>query len=72
MKHTPEQLNIWDRFFNRYRREVMERDYEVWEKVRRNLVTGQSYSFEFQREVVLYRIVDRVTGSEEIKKEYLN
>lgn len=65
MNHIPEQLSLWDRWFNRYRREVVER----------KTVTYGAFGtevFDRQREVVIYRIVDRLTGSETIEREYLN
>lgn len=63
----PEKLNLWDRIFNRYRKEVMEEGNESWTAYRQfggNVRYGRDY--------VKYKIVDRLTGSVTIKKEYLN
>ncbi len=58
---TPEKLSLWDRWFNRHRREVIERKTVLWG-------TYGTTLYDRHREVV----VDRVTGSETIEREYLN
>lgn len=63
--NQPEKLNLWDRLFNRYRQEVIERETVTWGRYGANL-------FDRERQVVYYRVVDRLTGSETIKREYLN
>lgn len=65
-----EKLNLWDRFFNRYKRVIMCEGEEQW--------FNQSYygikmpGSEHTRKFVKYKIIDRVTGSEKIEKVYLN
>lgn len=68
---SPEKLNLWDRIFNRYRREVVEQGKETWNHYSNpNLywIKPRKYS----RDFVKYKIIDRLTGSVKIKKEYLN
>lgn len=73
MSFTPEKLNLWDRFFNRYRKEVIKQDKELWETYNtlHGVIVGKAKR-EYERSVVHYRIVDRLTGSERIEIEYLN
>jgi hypothetical protein len=73
--NTPEKLNLFDRIFNRHRKEIINRGSEVWETlihthlssagVREPLKTSR------QRDYVEYKVVDRLTGSESIEREYL-
>ncbi len=72
MAHEPEQLNLWDRLFNRYRKEVANRGVTLqkttpirWGQCRDDLASSQELNW------VEYRIIDRLTGSETIKREYL-
>ncbi len=67
----PESLNIWDRIFNRYRKEIIERGSETWTQRYGNfgVITDK---FNFARQFVVYKVIDRLTGSETIEKEYLN
>lgn len=66
---TPEKLNLWDRFFNRYRKIVIEEGKENWYKTYNGIkIPNSDYSEDF----VKYKIIDRLTGSETIKKEFLN
>ena len=72
-----EKIGLWDRFFNRYRKEVIKQGVETWHKSygagAYPAIMGQAIpNSGFDRDFVIYRIIDRVTGSEEIKKEYLN
>lgn len=67
---TPEKLSLWDRFFNRYRREVAERGTEAWCK--QMPYSGKIAGSEYMRDYVDYKIVDRLTGSESLEREYLN
>jgi hypothetical protein len=69
MSHTSEKLNLWDRWFNRYRREVIGRGSSTWH----NTWEGHPIpGSECVRPYVEYRIIDRLTGSERIEREYLN
>lgn len=72
MKHTPESLNLWDRFFNRYRKEVIRQGKELWYSYQFGYFQSYQGKIPYHRDFVEYRIIDRVTGSETIKKEYLN
>lgn len=75
----PEKLNLWDRFFNRYRKEIIERGKERWYQYYsdstfneiNNRVGQQVPNSRTIKEFVKYKIIDRLTGSETIKKEYL-
>lgn len=66
---TPEKLSLWDRLFNRYRREIVQQGqtecYHAMYGVR-------LLNSEHVRDWVLYKVIDRVTGSEELEKVYLN
>ena len=59
-----EKLNLWDRFFNRYKKIIHKRGSETWIKI----PTQQKYV----RNYVDYMIIDRISGSETIEREYLN
>lgn len=65
----PEHLNLWDRVFNRYRRIIHDRGEEGW-------VLRSSAGFllpdEYRRDWVEYKVIDRLTGSEHIEREYIN
>jgi hypothetical protein len=65
----PEKLNLWDRFFNRYRKEIVEEGVETWVK---RPYDCELLKYKFNRNFVKYKIIDRVTGSEEIEIDYLN
>lgn len=71
-----ENLNWFDRFFNRYRKEIIEEGVETWFKLYPSYyssVVGQKIpNSEYERCFVKYKIIDRLTGSEKIEKEYLN
>lgn len=69
---TPEKLSLWDRLFNRYRREVCARGEEKWGTTPTygGLPVGETR--EFIRNWVEYNVIDRVTGSVTIEREYLN
>lgn len=66
--YPPEKLNLYDRFFNRYRKIPIEQGRETWHKWHQNY--WNRWLEEFTREFVVYEIVDRLTGSVEIKKVY--
>lgn len=61
--HTPERLNLWDRFFNRHRREVLK--HHCMERT--NKSTGEKREYPY----VDYRVIDRLTGSEIIERQWL-
>lgn len=72
--YQPEQLNLWDRLFNRYRKEVAERGKSEWSRV-----YSDAYGYPIEstrrpwvRNYVDYHIIDRLTGGYTIKREYLN
>lgn len=67
----PEKLNLWDRFFNRHRKEVISRGQECWKRYRPGFWSSVYY-IDYTRYWVEYRIVDRLTGSITLKREYLN
>lgn len=67
----PEKINIWERWFNRYRKEIHNRGSDTWHMVRR----GDGVSIpnsNHNRDWIEYKIIDRVTGSEKIEREYLS
>ena len=66
-----EKLSLWDRFFNRYRKEIHNRGEETWNRTNYRygvVVSSQPYT----RNWVEYKIFDRVTGSVTIEKDYLD
>lgn len=65
---TPEKLNLWDRIFNRERREMIDKGEERWGRWSPIGIKLHDY----MRCYVDYRVIDRVTGSERIEREYLN
>lgn len=66
----PEKLSWWDRWFNRYRKTPVDKGSEKWAMYSRT--TGEERpNSGYQREWVMYLVVDRVTGSETLEKEYL-
>lgn len=72
MTHTPEKLNLWDRLFNRYRKEVHDRGTTINRRFyRKDGVIIPGSESESETKWVEYRVIDRLTGSETIKREYL-
>lgn len=69
---APEKLSLWDRLFNRYRKEVHDRGEEAWGSTptRGGVPVGETRRY--TRNWVEYRVVDRLTGSYTIEREYLN
>ncbi len=67
MTHTPERLNLWDRLFNRYRREVAARGTDHRGLYHGGRDTGVKRSYHW----VEYKVIDRLTGSETIEREYM-
>lgn len=65
---NPEKLNLWDRFFNRYRKTIHKQGTQTWFFEMYGVrIQGSEYS----RSFVDYLVVDRLTGSEYIKRKYL-
>lgn len=67
----PEKLNLWDRLFNRYRKEILEEGKEKWKRWPYGAEVP-SLSIAYVRTYVKYKVIDRLTGSETIEMEYLN
>lgn len=67
--YMSEKLNLWDRFFNRYKLVFIERKTERWFQTYDSIRIPNS---EFKKEFVIYHKVDRLTGAFEIVKKYLN
>lgn len=63
----PARLSLWDRLFNRYIKIVHVRGNESWAKYQYGVKI-----YDYNRDWVDYKVVDRVTGSENITREYLN
>lgn len=72
MQHTPEKLTLWDRWFNRYRREVKDQGAEQWQTTRTYHGMPVGEPDEYTRHWVEYRIIDRLTGSETLERTYLD
>jgi hypothetical protein len=70
--HTPEKLSLWDRWFNRHRREVHQRGAETWQATTTYHGVRVGEPREYKRQWIEYRKIDRLTGSETIEREYLN
>ena len=68
MKNTPEKLNLWDRIFNRYRRDYLTEGTETWHYTIDGMKLPNS---SYNRNWVKYMIVDRLTGGETIEKVYI-
>ncbi len=68
----PESLNLWDRLFNRTRKEVADRGDEHWGRYYPPGLFNCTEYTNYTRRWVEYRTIDRVTGSETLKREYLN
>ncbi len=75
-----EKLNLWDRLFNRYKTIIESRGEETWSKRYPNnqfymvsgLVGKEIPNSDFKRQYVIYKKIDRLTGSETLEKTYLN
>lgn len=61
---APEKLNLWDRIFNRYRKEIHQRGQST-------RIYSKYPGFETSHEWIEYRVIDRLTGSETIEIDYL-
>lgn len=68
--NTPEKLGLWDRFFNRHRKEIIEEGQESWVRYEA-FDYAKRFPLHYTRRFVKYKIIDRLTGSETIKKEYI-
>lgn len=65
---NPEQLSLWDRWFNRYRETPYKRGSEQWcQRLEDVKIPGTEYD----REYVIYKVVDRLTGSVRLQKRFL-
>jgi len=62
-EYQPEELSLWDRLFNRYKKLPFEHRQERWEC---------SVGEVFFRDCVIYHVVDRLTGGYTIEKSYLD
>ena len=77
---TPEKLNWWNRIFNRTTRTVSARGTSQWVRRYPNTqlfqiqgLAGQKIpNSQYTRNWVDYLVVDRLTGSETIEREYLD
>ena len=67
--NTIEKLNLWDRFFNRYKMIIKSEGVESW--CHHSYGVKIPYS-DYSRKYVVYRKIDRLTGSEELIKKYFN
>lgn len=70
MIYEPEKLNLWDRLFNRYRKEVIERGHMSIYPHPED--AGGSNLPRRVRQWVEYRVIDRLTGSVTIRRDYLD
>ena len=61
----PEKLNLFDSFFNRYHKEIIGREKNTWIKTYGGIKIPNS---EHSRSYVDYKVIDRLTGSETIKR----
>lgn len=64
----PEKLNLWDRFFNRHKKEIRQIGFENWFHISGD--TGKRT--DYRKNFVEYYVIDRLTGSVTVEKEYLN
>lgn len=58
--------------FNRYRRVIHDRGTESWSKHYSMQGVQIADPIYYDRNFIEYRIIDRLTGSERIEREYLN
>ena len=65
----PKKLNLWDRFFNRYREEPLKEIEEKWYKTYQDRRLEGS---EYIRIKLKFKRIDRLTGSETIGYRYIN
>ncbi len=72
MRHTPEKLSLWDRWFNRYRREVKDQGTEIWQSTRTYQGIPLGDPTDYARYWVEYRVIDRLTGSERLERTYIS
>lgn len=69
---TLEKLSLWDRWFNRYRREVHRRGKERWHTTYTYYGAPMGEPRHYARTWVEYKVIDRLTGSFTIERDYLN
>ena len=67
----PEKLNLWDRIFNRYKKIIHKRGTEQYLPLWNNRLPDYANLIPISRDYIEYLIIDRLTGSEIIKKEYI-
>lgn len=70
--NAPEKISLWDRWFNRYRKEIHARGAEEWRRTHTRYGAAIGKPRLYVRDWIEYKIIDRVTGSETISREYLN
>ena len=71
----PEKISMWDRFFNRYKREIHKEGNETWASyydIYHPRFGVEIPGSEYDRRYIEYKVIDRVTGSETIEREYLS
>ena len=68
--YPPEKLNLWNRFYNRYKTIPVEEGKENWTKIRYDLWNHPP--FRYSRTFIKYHNIDRLTGSYEVFIKYLN
>lgn len=67
--YQPENLNFWNRIFNRYKRIAVKEGSEDWYK---QYTPFRADRIIYSRDYVIYHNIDRLTGGFTVKKEYLN
>ena len=68
----PEKLNLWDRLFNRHRKEYHDRGVETWKTTTTYGGSPIGEPRRYDRNWIEYKIVDRLTGGYVIEREYIN
>lgn len=72
IEYPPEKLNLWDRFFNRYRKIPIEEKTitRQWIKNYKGYdLKGTEYTT--THTIIVYKVIDRLTGSVTITEERL-
>lgn len=69
----PEKLNLWDRFFNRYRKEFISQRYEHrYRESWYDSFGGEQYpACHYRLNIGIFKKIDRLTGSETIIEEVI-
>jgi len=64
---------LYEFFFSRWKREIVDRGDESWETRWRNMTTGDVVSTHaYTRSFVDYKYTNKFDGSTKIKRKYLN